>query len=108
MGKHDSIPMEELCSLFQIIVGQMRPQSTVICIIDDVLRLEKDEWSNEYWVLMGMLEHMVKNAETGLLFKVMMTSPGPSKWLRGEMEVQRDHRIVVTDSGVPVSRRALR
>ena len=105
-GKHDSIPMQDLCSLFQIIVGQMRPQSTVICIVDDILRLEKDEWASEYWMLMGMLEQMVEGSGAGLLFKVMMTSPGASKWLRGEAGVGPNHRVIVTDSGVPVRRRA--
>ncbi len=103
-GNHESIPMEELCYLFQMIVGQIPPQYMILCIIDDISRLEKDEWSEEYWTLMRMLEDVVNIAEAGVRFRVLMTSPGRSKWLRGDREVLADHRVLVTDSGLQMSR----
>ncbi|KAK1832537.1 hypothetical protein QBC39DRAFT_68307 [Podospora conica] len=97
---HEMVPMEQLCLLFYVIIGQIPPHYTVLCIVDDVNRLERDEWQDDYWLVMRMLEDMVKKGGNEAPFKVMMTSPARSRFLRGDREVQQDHRILVSDTGV--------
>ncbi|KAK0727451.1 hypothetical protein B0T26DRAFT_137105 [Lasiosphaeria miniovina] len=102
---HTCIPVAELCLMFKLVVRQIPCHYNVICIVDDVGRLEMDEWSSEYWAVMGMLEDLVNGAEAGVRFKVLITSPARSRWLRGDKEVQPHHRVLVTDSGLPMGLR---
>lgn len=97
---HEMIPTKHLCRLFSVLVGQIPAHYSVFCIVDDVNRLEKDEWEEDYWVVMSMLEEMVQRGGEVAPFKVLMTSPARSRFIRGDREIGGDHRIEVNDSGV--------
>ena len=99
-----SISIHELCHVFEVIANQVPHQHTIICIIDDITRLERDEWSEDFWVLMRMLGRMAsggdEDEEDGPCFKVLITSSTQSRWLRDENKVDEAHRILVTDNGL--------
>lgn len=97
---HEMIPTKHLCRLFSVLVGQIPAHYSVFCVVDDVNRLEKDEWQEDYWVVMGMLEEMVQRGGEMAPFKVLMTSPARSRFIRGNREIGGDHRIEVNDGGV--------
>lgn len=103
-GNNESISMESLCHLFKFVTKQIPPHYTLLCIIDDITQLERDEWKTDYRAIMRMLEAMVKSTDTWLRFKVLITSPGRSKWLKGDLEVNALHRVLVNSSNLPVSR----
>ncbi|KAK3325070.1 hypothetical protein B0H66DRAFT_109977 [Apodospora peruviana] len=104
---HEALSIDDFCYLLEMVVRQVPPQYTVNCVIDDVNRLERDdiaEWRAEYDSVMNSLWRMGRTAaaaEGGEMprFKVLITSPARSKWLRGENEVPEDHRVFVTDNG---------
>ncbi|KAK0656968.1 hypothetical protein B0T16DRAFT_400627 [Cercophora newfieldiana] len=96
-GTHESIQFEDLCYLFRLIIGQFPPGYTVFCIIDDINRLEKDQWSREYWAVIDMLDEMVGESGPNLCFKVLITSPARSKWLNG---ISQDRRVLVQEGGL--------
>jgi len=94
-GTHNSIPFGDLCHLFQLLVGQLPPSYTVYCIIDDINRLERDQWNRDYRALINMLYAMVGDSGP-LCFKVVITSPARSKWLG---EVSSEQRVLVQEGG---------
>lgn len=100
--KYETIRLDYLCDLFKLVVGQIPTNYTVYCIIDDISGLEKDEWVEEYWGIMQMFQDLVKGAFADVRFKVLMTSPGRSRRLRGDNEVHPDRKVAVTDSGLPL------
>ncbi|KAK4187375.1 hypothetical protein QBC35DRAFT_234990 [Podospora australis] len=99
---YESMPLEYLCDLFKLVVGQVPTSYTVYCIIDDISWLEREDWIEDYWGIMTMLQHLVKGDFSDARFKVLLTSPGRSKWLRGERDVGDHRKIMVTDSGLPL------
>jgi hypothetical protein len=99
-GTHESIPFEDLCQLFRLIIGQFPPGYIVYCIIDDINRLERrDEWNTDYWLIMGMLNEMVGECGPNLCFKVLITSPARSKWL-SEVPMPPDRSVPMQEGGL--------
>ncbi len=80
----DVISTENLCQVFRRLLHHIPRQTAVFCIIDDVSRFERDEWYGDYASLMNMLSSIVSEPGT-VRFKVLMTSPTKSKWLRDRM-----------------------
>lgn len=105
INHESSISIHEFCHLFEVIADQIPPQYTIFCIIDDVNRLERDEWKDEYGAFMSMLDRMASGSDEkeegiNLRFKVLITSSGQSRWLRDENKVDDAHRVLVTDDGL--------
>jgi len=98
-GSHESITLKELCMVFRMVVAQIPAQYTIHCTIDDINRLERNEWKEEYWDLLGMLDQLVHDGSTEARFKVLLTSPGRSRWLTGDREIKGEQKVLVTDDG---------
>ena len=96
-GMHESIQFDDLCYLFRLIIGQFPQGYTLFCIIDDINRLEKDEWHRDYWTIIDMLDEMVGESGPNACFKVLITSPARSKWLNG---ISSDRLVPVQEGGL--------
>jgi len=96
-GNHESIPFDDLCHLFRLIIGQFPQGHTVFCIIDDINRLEQDSWHRDYFAIIDMLDEMVGESGPNACFKVMITSPARSKWLDG---ISHDRLVPVHEGGL--------
>jgi hypothetical protein len=81
----ESISMADLCQMFELLLRQLPVQSTVFCIIDDLSRFEKDFWDEDYWHFLRMLGTLIIGQESGIRFKVLITSSTKSKRLQGHI-----------------------
>lgn len=82
---HEIISMADLCQMFELLLRQLPVQSTVFCIIDDLSRFEKDCWDEDYWHFLRMLGTLIIGQESGIRFKVLITSSTKSKRLQGHI-----------------------
>jgi hypothetical protein len=94
-GNHESIPIEDLCQIFELLLRQVPIHTTVFCIIDDLAQFEKDRWDEDYWHFLRMLGTLIVGQESGIRFKVLITSSTKSKRL--QEQVPEDLRIQVTE-----------
>jgi hypothetical protein len=94
-GHHASIPIEDLCQIFEVLLRQIPIHSTIFCIIDDFAQFEKDRWDDDYWHFLRMLGTLIVGQESGTRFQVLITSSTKSKRL--QEHVPGDLRIQVTD-----------
>ena len=92
---HAAIPMEDLCQIFELLLRQVPTHSTVFCIIDDLAQFEKDRWEDDYWHFLRMLGTLIVGQESGIRFKVLITSSTKSKRL--QEHVPEELHIQVTD-----------
>jgi hypothetical protein len=95
IGNHESIPMGDLCQIFELLLRQVPIHSTVFCIIDDLAQFEKDRWDEDYWHFLRMLGTLILGQESGMKFKVLITSSTKSKRL--QEHVPEELRIQVTE-----------
>lgn len=84
-GCHKSIPTKDICQVFQHLLKQIPAHVTVFCFIDDITRLERDSWFEDYTSLMEMLNGAMYNQGIGAKLKVLMTSPTKSRWLKDKL-----------------------
>ncbi len=96
-GEHEKVPTEELCRLFEQVLGQVPGHVTITCIIDGIAHFEKDNWKEDYWAVVTMLSNAVLDQNLVARFKVLMTGPIRSMWLQGQ--VPEAWRIEVGGSG---------
>jgi hypothetical protein len=94
-GNHESIPMEDLCQLFELLLSQLPMQTNVFCIIDDLAQFEKDRWDENFWHFLRMLGTLIVGQDSGIRFKVLITSSTKSKRL--QEHVPEELRIQVTE-----------
>jgi len=94
-GNQESIPIQDLCRIFELLLGQVSMHSTVFCIIDDLSQFEKDRWDEDYWHFLRMLGSLIVGQESSIRFKVLMTSSTKSKRL--QEHVPEELRIKVTE-----------
>jgi len=94
-GQHASIPIEDLCQIFELLLRQIPIHCTIFCIIDDFAQFEKERWDDEYWHVLRMLGTLIVGQEFGIRFLVLITSSTKSKRL--QEHVPGDLRIQVTD-----------
>ena len=100
LSNDNPIPTEIQLQLIRALLGHVPPQTTVFCVVDDISRFEKQEWSPEYWELINLLNDIIYNQEaTGAKFKLLMTSPTRSKWLKGK--VPTEQLLELADRGHP-------
>lgn len=100
-ASHHAISTDDLCGLLHFVMGQVPLSYTVYCIIDDINQLEREDWADDFWVLMKALEEMVSDQKTKqkhTRFKTIITSPGRSYWLRGDQAVNVNNHILVSDA----------
>jgi hypothetical protein len=96
----DAIPTEGFCQLFQHLLRRIPAHVTVLCLIDDITRLERDSWSEDYKSLMNMLNGIIFDQEIRARFKVLMTSPTKSRWLQNTLTPA--HRIDLRGGGTSI------
>ncbi|KAM7210603.1 hypothetical protein V8F06_014011 [Rhypophila decipiens] len=101
---HDAISTSDLCALLHFVIRQIPVTCTVYCVIDNVNQLEREEWADDFWFLMGTLGNIVageggENLKPHARFKVIITSPGRSQWLRGDQAVNVNNHVLVGDRG---------
>jgi hypothetical protein len=82
---YESIPTEDFCQAFRLLLRQIPAHVTVLCLIDDITRFERDSWSEDYASLMNMLNGVISDQGIGAKFKVLMTSPTKSRWLQDKL-----------------------
>jgi hypothetical protein len=95
IGSHESIPIEDLCQMFELLVRQFPMHSTLFCIIDDLSQFEKDRWDEDYWHFLRMLGTLIVGQESDIRFKVLITCSTKSKRL--QEHVPEELRIQVTE-----------
>jgi hypothetical protein len=86
---------EDLCQILELLLGQVLMQTTIFCIIDDLGQFEKERWDEDYWRLLRMLGTLVVGQESGIKFKVLVTSSTKSKRL--QEQIPEDLCIQVTE-----------
>lgn len=90
LNNDNPIPTEMQLQLIRALLGHVPPKTTVFCVVDDISRFEKQEWSAEYWALINLLNDIIYNQEaTGAKVKLLMTSPTWSRWLKGKVPTER-------------------
>lgn len=88
-----SMNMQELCQIFHRVLSQMSSDITIYCVIEDISRLDKDGWNEDYCKLLAMLNDCIYHQAASMIqFKVMMTSPTRSKglrdWVPGDLRIE--------------------
>jgi hypothetical protein len=71
-----------LCNLFHRIVAQL-PGMALFCIIDGVSLFEKEQWRAQIELVVWKLREMVADPTLNVVLKLLMTSPGISRVVKG-------------------------
>lgn len=102
---HETFQTERFCKLFETMLAHIPSHFTIICVIDDIPRLERGHWANDFWVLMTMLGNLVYQSNPGLArLKLLMTSPTRSRLLQDQIPEQA--LIELTEKGMFMGDRA--
>jgi hypothetical protein len=97
VGTHEAIPTEELCRRLELAVARVPPNTTILCIIDNITSFEKPCWEDDHWLVLASLGRLIYSQESEVKFKVLMTSPIRSKALQNG--ITKEDRIEVTPRG---------
>lgn len=77
-----------LCDCFVNIIKQVPPETVLFCIIDGIDCLEKHEWAEDCQHMMRELQDIVFGDASFPIFKLLVTSPGRSRYVYGTFRSQ--------------------
>jgi hypothetical protein len=101
IGNHKSIPTEDLCQMFKLLVSQLSMHSTLFRIIDDLAQFEKDRWDEDYWHFLRMLDSaLIVGHKSDIRFKVLITSSTKSKRLQEYFPEELRIQVTEGDRGL--------
>ncbi|KAM5358870.1 hypothetical protein ACJZ2D_014929 [Fusarium nematophilum] len=71
--QHD---LEALCQLFQALLSEIHPDTTIYCVIDDVSQFETTlgGWGEELYHVVHMMQTLSRQRRWGPVFKVLLTT----------------------------------
>ena len=95
LSRHE---LDHLCVLFQSLVKQLPIDTVLFCVIDGVSLYEKYEWQQDTCFVIRKLREMVEDDDLGAVFKLLVTSPCTTRYVKGQLAAE-DRLIIPRDAG---------
>ncbi|KPI41078.1 uncharacterized protein AB675_8144 [Cyphellophora attinorum] len=89
----ESHDLSTLCACFAYVVEQVPDDPVIFCIIDGIDAFEKHTWAAECRKVMNTLQDMAHGEADGPVFKLLVTSPGRSKFVGSDFDDQQRMRL---------------
>ncbi|KAJ5984070.1 hypothetical protein N7481_006169 [Penicillium waksmanii] len=104
--------LQDLCSIFRLLIEQLPNTATVVCIIDGVTRFESEIWKAEMNDVLFILNQTVRNEFLKPSFKLLLTTPSSNTRFLEDHSTICPHYIVnlrptAVTSGRRISERGL-
>jgi len=85
-----------LCDCFAQVVKQLPVETVLFCIIDSIDRFERHEWADDCRYMIRELQDILHEYECGPVFKLLVTSPTRSRYIKGTFTA-RDRLLLSGD-----------
>lgn len=80
-GDFKHLSFQDICQLFHSLMAHVRREMTVYCIIDGISYYERQDWKDDYNLMMECFGSIISHQATIAPFKLFVTSPTTSRWL---------------------------
>jgi hypothetical protein len=84
-GDFERLSFKDTCDLFAHLIGLVPREITVYCIVDGISYYERENWREDYDMMMHCFGTVIENRDIATTFKLLMTSPTMSRWLTALM-----------------------